>query len=245
MDDVRVGRILRALRRRLQLTQAQLGGRARLSQQAVSLVERGHGSKLSGDTMRRLFAAVDARWEPVVTWRGGEIDRLTDQDHAALVAETVRRLRALGWQVAVEVTYSEYGERGSIDVMAARLELRAVVSAEIKSGLSVIDATVRKTDEKDRIVRRVLCRERFGFRPEHVGRLLVLQSDDRSRGRVRRAAEILDVAFPARGSAVRAWLRRPAGDMSGLLFFGITNLRGGNGRTRGQFRVRSPRTARP
>ncbi|HET9456773.1 MAG TPA: helix-turn-helix domain-containing protein [Candidatus Limnocylindrales bacterium] len=165
MDDIRIGRILRVLRRRLGLTQAQLAVRAGVSQQLISLIERGHGSTLSSRTLRRVFAAVDARWEPTVSWRGGELDRLLDEDHARLVAETVRRLTALGWEVAVEVTYSEYGERGSVDVLAARPELLAVAAAEIKSDITTLEGTVRKTDEKDRIVRRVLCQERFGFDP--------------------------------------------------------------------------------
>src|SRR4029079_2184988 len=99
MDDVRIGRILRALRRRRGWTQRQLGARCRLSQQAISLVERGHGSTLAGATLRRVFAAFDARWEPIVSWRGGDLDRLLDEAHARLVDEVVRRLAAPPWGV--------------------------------------------------------------------------------------------------------------------------------------------------
>ena len=127
MTDLQVGRILRELRRRLRLTQRQLGLRVGLSQQSISLIERGHGSKLSGETLRRVFAAVDARWEPAVSWRGGGLDRLLDDAHARLVAEVVERLRGGGWEVIVEATYSEYGERGSVDVLAGNRELRAVL----------------------------------------------------------------------------------------------------------------------
>src|SRR4029078_7707607 len=165
MDDVRIGRLLRALRRRRGWTQRELGARCRLSQQAISLVERGHGSTLAGVTLRRVFAAVAALWQPIVSWRGGDLDRLLDEAHARLVDEVVRRLAALHWDVRVEVTYSEYGERGSIDVLAARRELLAVVNVEVKSDLTVIEATVRKSDEKDRLVRRSLARERFGLNP--------------------------------------------------------------------------------
>ena len=91
MDDVRIGRILRALRRRAGLTQRELGKRCGLSQQTISLIERGHGSQLSGVTMRRVFAALDARWEPTVSWRGGDMDRVLDAAHARLVNEVVRR----------------------------------------------------------------------------------------------------------------------------------------------------------
>lgn len=148
MTDIRIGRILRELRRRLRLTQRQLGQRAGISQQAISLVERGHGSKLSGDTLRRVFAAVDARWEPTVSWRGGALDRLLDEAHASLVAAVVEILRAAGWEVIVEATYSEYGERGSIDILGARRDVRAALLVEVKSDLTVIEATVRKADEK-------------------------------------------------------------------------------------------------
>ena len=75
MTDLQVGRILRALRRRLRLTPRQLGLRVAVSQQTISLIERGRGARLSTETLRRVFAAVDARWEPTVSWRGGALDR--------------------------------------------------------------------------------------------------------------------------------------------------------------------------
>jgi hypothetical protein len=68
--------------------------------------------------MRRLFGALEARWEPTVSWRGGDLDRLLDARHARVVGIMVALLRRLGWQVEVEVTYSSFGERGSIDILA-------------------------------------------------------------------------------------------------------------------------------
>lgn len=241
MTEIQIGRILRELRRRLRLTQRQLGQRAGYSQQAISLIERGHGSKLSGDTMRRVFATVDARWEPTVSWRGGSLDRLLDEAHARLAAAAVETLRAAGWEVIVEATYSEYGERGSIDILGARRDIRAVLLVEVKSDLTVIEATLRKADEKERIVRGSLCSERFGFRPAIVGGLLVLPATDSARRRVRGSATLLDVAFPMRGADVRGWLRRPRGDLSGLLFVADTNRGSGTRSRGGAQRVRSPR----
>ena len=242
MDDIRIGRILRALRRRRGLTQRSLGARAGVSQQTISLIERGHGSKLSGDTLRRVFAALDARWEPIVTWRGGALDRLLDEAHAALVGEVVRRLQAASWDVAVETTYSEFGKRGSIDVFAARRDRQALIVVEVKSDLTVIEATIRKMDEKERIVRRSLGRERFGFRPAIVGRVLVLPATDTARRRVRESTAILDVAFPARGRELGQWLRAPQEDLSGIQFVADTNRGGDTRGSRGSQRVR---TARP
>ncbi len=238
VDDIRIGRILRALRRRRGWTQHQLAERCRISQQSISLVERGHGSRLAAATLRQIFAALDARWEPVVSWRGGELDRLLDEDHARLVTEVVRRLLVLEWDVAVEVTYSEFGERGSVDVLAARREALAMVVVEVKSDLTVMEATLRKADEKERIVRRSLGNTRFGFHPRWIGRLLVLPATETARRRVRASATLLDATFPARGAQVRGWLRDPAGDMAGILFVADTNPGGGTRSGGGAKRVR-------
>ena len=166
------------------------------------------------------------------------MDRLLDEDHARLTAVVVQRLLAMDWEVAVEATYSEYGERGSVDVLAARAALLAIVVVEVKSDLTVMDATVRKADEKARIVRRSLGRERFGFTPKHVGRLLVLPSTKSARRRVRNSSTILETAFPSRGTDVRTWLRKPVGDLAGILFVSDTNPRSGTRAGGGAKRVR-------
>jgi transcriptional regulator with XRE-family HTH domain len=245
MEDIRIGRILRALRRRRGWTQRELASRSGLSQQTISLIERGHGSRLSGATMRQVFGALDARWDPTVTWRGGDLDRVLDADHAAIVDEVVRRLTAMRWDVRVEVAYAHYGERGSIDVFAARPELHAVVNVEVKSDLTAIESTLRKADEKDRIVRGYLARERFGFSPRSVGRLLVLPASNTSRRRVRGSSATFAAAFPKRGDDVQSWLRHPAGDLAGILFVSDTNRGGAKRTSGGPKRVRGPRSRSP
>lgn len=100
--------------------------------------------------MRRAFAALDARWEPIVSWRGGELDRLIDEQHARIVADVVRRLRALGWEVAIEATYCVYCERGSIDIIGAGRPERALLIVEVKSDLIGIESTVRKLNAEKR-----------------------------------------------------------------------------------------------
>lgn len=239
MDDVRAGRILRALRRRRGWTQKELGRRAKVSQQSISLIERGHGGQLSVETMRRVFGALDARWEPAVSWRGGDLDRLLDEGHAQLVGEISRRLADAGWEVALEVTYSEFGERGSLDVLGARRDLQAMVVVEVKSELTAIESTLRKLDEKVRIVRGSLGRKRFGFRPGSIGRLLVLPSTDTARRRVDGSSDVLDVALPDRGDRVRGWLRAPRGDLAGIIFVSNTNPGGVTGVAGGSRRIRT------
>lgn len=221
-----MGRICRALRRRARLTQRQLGALSGLSQQAISLVERGHAGRLSGRSMRLLFASLDARWEPTISWRGGDLDRLVDARHARLAGLMVDLLRRLGWRVDVEVTYSSYGERGSIDILAWWPVGRIALVIEIKSELASVEATIRKLDEKVRLTIDGIAETRFGERPRAVARLLVMPASTTARRRVGQADAVLEAALPQRGAAVRSWLRTPDGPLRGILFVPDTNPRG-------------------
>ena len=205
MDDARIGRALRVLRQRRGLRQSEVAAAAGVSQSTISDVECGRAGGLSVATLRRIFAAVDAGFEGTVHWRGAGLDRLLDARHASLVAASVRRLGALGWQTHVETTYSIYGERGSIDVLGALTQVRAVLVEEVKSELASLEETIRKLDEKVRLVRERVALERFGWQPALVGRLLVLPESTSARRRVAALEPVLRVAFPHRGSIVRKW----------------------------------------
>jgi transcriptional regulator with XRE-family HTH domain len=245
VDDAKVGRALRELRRRRGLRQKDVAGLASLAQQTISLIECGHAAAFTIDTVRRAFGALGASYEGLVIWRGGALDRLLDERHAALLGVTAARLPELGWEVVVEATYSIYGERGSIDILAGHARTSVVLVVEVKSDLMSIEELGRKLDEKARLARRQLCRERFGWPPSGVGRLLVLPDLDSGRRAVARNAALLDRMFPARGPDVRRWLRRPGGDLNGILFVSNTNPVGASARPPGGQRIRRRRSAQP
>ena len=223
MDDIRVGMALRSLRLRAGLRQIDVARAAGVSQSLVSAVECGRLATVPVRTLRRIFAAVGAGFDGQVIWRGPGIDRLLDARHASLVEASVVQLRSRGWDAQVEVTYSIYGERGSIDVLGGRFDSRAVVVEEIKTDLVRVDDTVRKLDEKERLVGRQIARDRFSWQPDLVGRILILPDTDRARRQVKANAVVLEAAFPHRGSAVRRWLRTPEGPLSGILFIADTS----------------------
>jgi transcriptional regulator with XRE-family HTH domain len=242
MDDGRIGRVLRALRRRRGLRQVDVAVAAGVSQSTVSLIERGHLDTLAIRTVRMVFAAVDARYVASVTWRGGEVERVVDERHARLVGALARHLVDLGWEVHVEVTFAEFGERGSIDILALRPGEGIALIVEIKSELVRVDETIRRLDVKERLAP-VVVSKRLGWRPTVVSRLLVIEEGATARRRVAVHDGALRVAFPERGRLVLAWLQRPAGRISGLRFFSSANG-SGTGRARGvdpgPIRVRRP-----
>jgi transcriptional regulator with XRE-family HTH domain len=219
VDDHHIGRSLRVLRRRRHLRQADVAIAAGVSQSLISDIESGRVSGVTFATLRRVFAAVDAGFEGSVMWRGPALDRLMDADHARLVGIAADRLRRHRWEpIRIEASYSVYGERGSIDLLAGKTDAKAVVIEEVKTSLASIEATLRKLDEKTRLVRDGLCQTLLGFEPRCVGGLLLLPDDTTARRAVVRHAAVLDVALPARGADVRRWLRDPRMDLAGILF---------------------------
>ena len=246
VDDVRVGRLFRTLRRRLGWRQSDVAGRAGVSQQEVSVIERGHLDAVPLRIVRAVARALDASLELDPRWRGGAIDRLLDERHALLVGGAVGTLRAAGWDVLVEVSYSVYGERGSIDVIGWKAAERALVVGEVKSELTSIEATLRKHDEKVRLAPRVV-EERCGWVPRVVGRLLLLPDSSTSRRRLARALPLLGTSYPLGQREVRQWLARPTASSGGVLLLADTTPRS----TRRRNRVDSgsgaspPRTAAP
>lgn len=221
MDDVRTGRLLRALRRRVRLTQKQLGERVGVSQQEISLLERGHCDGVQLRTVRLVFRGLDASADLDIRWRGGAIDRLLDERHAALVRAIVDLLASDGWEVLPEVTYSHFGERGSIDLVAWHADSATLLIVEVKTELTSLEATLRKHDEKVRLAPEVVG-ERFGWRSTSVARLLVLPDHRTARRQVERAGSVLARTYPIRGWDMRRWLKRPAGRGDGLLFLSPT-----------------------
>ena len=236
MDDRTIGLVIRALRRRRAWRQSDLASRARVSQSTVSRAERGWLEDLSLRTVRRLFESLEARVQLAPRWKGAELERLLDEDHSLVVADVARRLESFGWTVAIEVTYSEFGERGSIDVLGMQAVRRACVVVEVKTDIASTEAVGRKVDEKARLAPGIVM-ARLGWTPTSVGRLLVMPESMRLRRLVERH-QVIARMFPVDGVAIRRWLLRPSGATAGTWFLSNT----GREATRGSTRARLPRT---
>jgi hypothetical protein len=189
-----------------------------------------------------MLAALDAVAAIDVRWRGGALDRLLDEAHASLMSTVAGLLSAAGWLVQIEVTYSEFGERGSIDILAFFPAARILLVIEIKTELAAVDSTLRKLDEKVRLARKV-ARERFGWDARSVGWLLVMPESSTARRRVERHADLFRRTFPVRGTEIRRWVRNPHGPIAGLWFLSDTNPTSRMRRHGGSQRVRTPKVS--
>ncbi len=234
---------MRALRHRRGWRQIDLALAAGCSQNLVSLVERGHLDRLSVRTVRRLVGALDATVFLELRWRGAALDRLADEAHATLVGFVADYLRARGWLVELEVTYSEYGERGSYDLLAFHPGSRSLLVIEVKTDLPSVEGTLRKLDEKERLASKV-ARDRFAWRPTSVSRLLVMPASPTLRRRMARHSAVIGASVPTRTVAARRWLGAPTGRLAGVWF--VSHRDGGVGvaRARSPERVRKPNSGR-
>lgn len=223
VDGLRIGRIGRALRHRLGWRQSDLGDRVGLSQGEISLFETGRLDPMPLRTVRRILGGLDAELVLAVRWRGGDLDRLLDAAHARLSDDLARLLGDEGWEVAPEVSYSVFGERGSIDLLAWHPETATLLVVEVKSEIATVEGTFRKHDEKVRLAGRVAA-ERFGWVANVVGRLLVLPEHRTVRRQIEDKAALFGRVYPSRNVEVRRWLRAPTGAMSGILFLPDTRV---------------------
>lgn len=127
--------------------------RAGVSQQRVSDLERGRLDLMSLHDAASMFEALDMRVSLLASWRGGQLDRLLDEGHAATGGICASRLRGDAWDVLAEVTYAVYGERGSIDLLAWHAATRTLLVVEIKTEITSAEETLRRHDAKVRLAR--------------------------------------------------------------------------------------------
>jgi len=213
----RVASILRAVRVQLGLRQVDVAAAAHVSQSAVSRVERGRLGGLTFDQVQRIGDALRVSLFVDARWLDGDVDRLIDRRHAAVVEVVVAFLRRLGWEVVVEYGFNHFGERGSVDVLAWHAQTRTLLIVEVKSRLTDLQATFTSIATKLRIVP-MLVRRDLEWDPIHVARLIVLPGTTANRSIVARHAATFASLFPDRMPAIRAWLRRPDRALGGVWF---------------------------
>ncbi len=218
MDDRQVGFVFRAVRRKRGLRQADVAEAVGVHRSMVSRIERGRLGDHNLDALRRVagILAIQLVIEP--RWRGADLPRLLNARHSELHEQLAAWFSERpGWVVAPEVSFSIYGERGVIDVLAWHERRRAVLVIELKTALVDVNELLGTVDRKRRLAGRI-ARER-GWDPIAVGCWVVVAEGGTNRRHVAAHANVLRAALPTDGRGIRHWLADPSGAVAGLSFW--------------------------
>lgn len=217
MDDARLGRAIRVLRQRRGWRQVDLTTKSGVGRSAISDIERGHADRYTLGAIRGVLRALDGDATVSVRWGGpGDLDRMLDGDHAALVRTWAELHEAHGWQTWPEASFSVYGERGRVDLLAFHAPTGVLEVAEMKTGIWSLHDTIGRLDTKVRLAPR-LAAER-GWSVRRVVGALVIAEGRTARRRVEEHA-VLFARYALRGRAARAFVAAPSIGTKGLLAF--------------------------
>ena len=186
--------------------------------------------------MRRIGSALDIRLGWDAGFRGAELRRLRDADHARLAEWLTGRFERSGWTVVPEASFNHYGDRGRIDLLAFHPVTGTLVVVEVKTVIADIQELLGTLNAKERVAP-VLARS-LGWRAARVVPFLIVAESTTNRRHLVAHARLFG-RFALRGKGAVAWIRRPDGTPSGLLLLVKSPDRSGVGvRRAGRQRVR-------
>lgn len=169
-------------------------------------------------------------------YRGADLSRLRDADHARLAEWLTKRLETSGWTVVPEASFNHYGDRGRIDLLAHHPATGTLVVVEIKTVIAEIQDLLGALNTKARVAPRVA--RTLSWRADRTVPFLVAAETTTNRRRLAAHGRLF-ARLAVRGKAAVAWIRRPEGAPSGLLLLAKLPNRNGVGvRRAGRQRVR-------
>jgi transcriptional regulator with XRE-family HTH domain len=218
METDRIGSAFRAIRIRRGWRQRDVAERAGVPREVVSRIECGRAGRLPLETIRVVANSLGITVRVDLTWPGGDLDRVLNAGHAALHEALAGFFRSLpDWTPVPEVSFSIYGERGVIDIVAWHPASRSLLIIELKTALVDPQELVGTMDQRVRLGREI-ARQR-GWKATTVSSWVILAEGSTNRRRARQHQGLLRGAFPADGHAMRAWLHQPAGPIAALSFW--------------------------
>ena len=207
---------MRVARIRLRWRQRDLAAKAGVSPTQVWRVEHGRLDELTIATVRRICAQLAISVDLQPRGRGSDLDRMVNARHSALHEAVVRTIKQQfpRWEIASEVSFNIWGERGVIDVLLWHPGRRALLIIELKTELVDPGELIATMDIRRRLAREIVAER--GWRPATVSTWVIVA---RSRTNERRLASfrtMLRSALPADGRSMTAWLRDPIAAVAGL-----------------------------
>ena len=210
MDSMqRCGAAFRAVRIKRGWRQVDVAARAGVHRSVVSRIERGHLEHLSIGTLLSVARVLEIQVTWSTRWRAGDLDRLIAGRHARL-HEGVASWFATTlpeWILAPEVSFSIFGERGIIDVLAWHPTRSALLIIELKTDIVDVNQLIGSMDQRRRLANEI-ARDR-GWEPLTVSTWVLVAGGRTNRARLAAHRTVLRNAFPVDGRAIAGWLRRP------------------------------------
>ena len=187
-----------------------------MSKSTISRIERGHVRTLTVSTIQEIAGELDVRVDLVPRWRSGDLDRLLNRRHSNLHELVARWFGEVvpDWALAPEVSYSIYGERGVIDIVAWHPGRRALLIIELKTDIVDVNELVGSADRRRRLARAIVADR--GWDPATVSVWVIVAPSRTNRRRIAMHRTMLRAAFPSDGRTVHGWLRNPVGAISAL-----------------------------
>jgi hypothetical protein len=140
-----------------------------------------------------------------------------DSRHAAMHEAIAGLFASLGgWRFEPEVSFSIYGERGVIDVLAWHPIRRSLLVIELKTEIVDISDLLGSMDRRRRLARQI-ARQR-GWEPLQVSTWVVVADSRTNRRRVAAHRGVLRAKLPAGGREIGRWLLDPEGRIDALGF---------------------------
>jgi transcriptional regulator with XRE-family HTH domain len=216
MNSARLGPGFRAIRVRADRTQADVATRAGIPRAVVGRVERGDLARVRLDQLLALATALRADVDITLRWEGSELDRLLNAGHSAMHEAVVGILTAARWQVIPERSFSVWGERGVIDLLAWHAATRSLLVVELKTEIVDVQRLIGTMDRYRRLAPAVV--RDLGWQPVTVGAWVAIAESPTNRRRLAEHVALLRAAFPSDGRTVPGWLHRPSGPLAALWF---------------------------
>ena len=242
MNSSRIGRGFRAIRIRTNLTQEVIATRAGVPRAVIGRVERGDLAGVRVDQLLALASALRADVDILLRWEGSELDRLLNAGHSAMHEIVVGMLRAAGWQVVPERSFSFWGERGVIDILAWHSISQSLLVVELKTEIVEVQRLIGTVDRYRRLAPTIV--RELGWKPVTVGTWVAVAEGPTNRRRLSEHANLLRAAFPSDGRTVPGWLQRPSGPLAALSFLSDARLPNRTAARSSRRRVRVARGAR-
>ena len=240
MNGARLGRGFRAIRARANRTQLDVATRAGIPRAVVGRVERGDLATVRLDQLLALATVLHADVDITLRWNGAELDRLLSAGHSAMHEVVVGVLTSAGWQVVPERSFSVWGERGVIDLLAWHAASRSLLVVELKTEIVDVQRLIETVDRYRRLAPAIV--RDLGWEPVIVGVWVAIAEGPTNRRRLHEHANVLRAAFPSDGRTVPGWLRHPSGPLAALSFLSDVRVTNRTSARSSRRRVRPPRS---